>query len=236
MPTLHKHAVRISLSLAASPEAVPLDTKSGDAMCTGLASALNTDPSRFLLIEARPLDNSWTLVFDIEPPPTTKAQFALADRLADRSATALADALAASFISGGGGALLSACGPCQMLNLSYGVQRMSQTPDGSWTATRLQVTLPTSTPAHGGGTFNWMGWMRPLGFLAAAAALAVGLRFALRSSAQEQTYAKVHPAEAAEHDGMLGSRAVCNDGMEVHAPYVIVDRHKDTAGQAVQFF
>lgn len=230
MAPLQRHAVRVSLSLAVSPDDMPFDPQTRDAFCDGLASVLGTERSRFLLVEARPLDSSWTVVLDIVPPPAAKPQFALENRPADRSATTLAEALAGNFI--GGGALLSACVTCRLLNLSHGVQRMIQTPDGRWTGITLHFASPPSPPARGGSTVGSLSW--PLGLAAAAAALAVGLWLALRSR-DRQAYAKVDAAETAEGAGMLGSRAIRDDGLEAAPPYVIADREEDT-GEAVQFF
>jgi hypothetical protein len=230
MAPLQRHAVRVSLSLAVSPDDMPFDAPDRTAFCDGLASVLGADRSRFLLVEARPLDSSWTVVLDIVPPPATKAQFALENRQADRSAATLAEALAGNFI--GGGALLSACVTCRRLNLSHGVQRMIQTPGGGWTGITLHFASPPSPSARGTSTVG--SFLRPLGFIAAAAALAVSFRSALRSR-DRQVYAKVDAAETAERAGMLGSRAVRDDGIEAAPPYVTAERAEDT-GEAVQFF
>lgn len=230
MPPLARHAVRLEMSLSASPDVTLFDATSRDSLLEGIARVLGMERQRLVLVEARPLLDSWTLILDILPS-VSKAQFALGDSPAERSAASLAEALAGNFVPGG--ALHEACVTCRLLNMTHGVKRMIQSPDGKWAAITLHFSSPPSPPAREGNRSNGMAF-----FALGAAMLAVlifALRYFWRMCSSRRTYAKVQASEVAEGAAMLGGRTVQSEGCAAER-FVISEEAEEDTGEAVQFF
>jgi len=233
MPALARHGVRLEMALGVSPDDFPFDATSRDAFREGIASVLGAERARLALVEARPLQQSWVLILDIVPG-AVKPGFALdSSAPLERSATSLAEALAGHFLEGG--ALHAACLSCRLLNLTHGVKRLIQTPDGGWTAIALHFAAPPSPPLRKANWVDADSAALLLGSLVGAAvlgALVLAARRALRRRGRGEggraAYAKVEPSEGT---AMLSGRAV-----QPGAFVIEEEAEEEGPSEAVQYF
>jgi len=170
-------ALRLGMSLAASPDTLSIDQRLKTSFRNEIAGVLAISLRRVALVEARPLAAAWYMAFDIMPPDL--AGDAVDDgSAADPDVEPLAEQLGRMVRSPESDLLLGEV--TRYTNSTYGVDHMIKT-DAGWAAT---LQLP---PAHGSGPLVWaataesvkadsrIALLVAIGFLSSAAAIMMGL-------------------------------------------------------------